>query len=250
MSLSSRLETFAYKHVFVPRQGKHTFDFIGNLYSKGEKVIDFGSGIGTNSKLFSPGDYIGLEINKSRVAESIRAFPDYNFQAIPLINTENDRLPVKDNSHDIVFISLCLHHIDSKTCKLLFAEFRRILKKGGCILGIEPCIISTSIFSNIIMNVVDRGDYIISEADYTDMYKSESFNIDPINIVRTFGYNLWQYKATISENGNINKDFFTKKTQYRKYTKPINTFLTYGKWVALIFIIFLLLQQSILSYLN
>ena len=51
MSIFSRLETFAYKHVFVPRQGKHTFDFIGDLYSKGEKVIDFGSGIGTNSRL-------------------------------------------------------------------------------------------------------------------------------------------------------------------------------------------------------
>ncbi|GIT74317.1 MAG: hypothetical protein Ct9H300mP29_3110 [Candidatus Neomarinimicrobiota bacterium] len=54
MSIFSRLETFAYKHVFVPRQGKHTFDFIGDLYSKGEKVIDFGSGIGTNSRLFFP----------------------------------------------------------------------------------------------------------------------------------------------------------------------------------------------------
>ena len=98
MSFFNRLETFAYKHVFVPRQGKHTFDFIGNEYSKGEKVIDFGSGLGTNSKLFSPDDYIGLEINKSRVAESNRSFPDYNFQVIPLINTENDRLKKIINS--------------------------------------------------------------------------------------------------------------------------------------------------------
>ena len=84
MSIFSRLETFAYKHVFIPRQGKHTFDFIGDLYSKGEKVIDFGSGIGTNSRLFSPDDYIGLEINKSRVSESCRAFPNYNFQKLHL----------------------------------------------------------------------------------------------------------------------------------------------------------------------
>ena len=99
------------------------------------------------------------------------------------------------------------------------------------------------------MNIIDRGDYIISEADYTAMYESESFNVDPINIVRTFGYNLWQYKATVSEKGNINKDFFTKKTQYREIIKPINTFLTYGKWVPLIYIIFLLLQYLILTFL-
>jgi len=83
-----------------------------------------------------------------------------------------------------------------------------------------------------------------------DMYKSESFNIDSINVVKTFGYNLWQYKATFSEKGSINKNFFTKKTLYRRFTKPINTFLTYGKWVALIFIIFLLLQNLIFTYLN
>lgn len=249
MSFFSRLETFAYKHMFVPRQGKHTFNFINNLYSKGEKVIDFGSGIGSNAKLFSPDDYIGLEVNKTRILESIRAFPNYNFISTPLISTESDRLPVKDSAYDIIFISLCLHHIDSKTCKLLFREFRRILKKGGCILGIEPCIMPSSTFSNIIMNIIDRGDYIISEADYTAMYESESFNVDPINIVRTFGYNLWQYKATVSEKGNINKDFFTKKTRYREIIKPINTFLTYGKWVPLIYIIFLLLQYLILTFL-
>ena len=250
MSFFSKLETFAYKHVFVPLQGKQTFNFINNLYSKGEKVIDFGSGIGTNSRLFYPDDYIGLDVNKTRVQESRRSFPNYNFISIPLISTENDRLPVKDNSYDIIFISLCLHHIDSKTCKLLFKEFRRILKNSGCILGIEPCIISSSIFSNIAMNVIDRGDYIISEADYTDMYKSEAFNIIPINIVRTFGYNLWQYQATISDKGNINNKFFIEKTRYRKIIKPINTFLTYGKWIAPIYIVFLLLQYSILTYLN
>ena len=34
LSFFSRLETFAYKHVFVPRQGKHTFDFIGRFIFK------------------------------------------------------------------------------------------------------------------------------------------------------------------------------------------------------------------------
>ena len=210
--------------MFVPRQGKHTFDFIGNLYSKGEKVIDFGSGIGTNSRLFSPDDYIGLEINKSRVAESNRSFPDYNFQVIPLINTENDRLPVKDNSHDIIFLSLCLHHIDSKTCKLLFREFRRILKKGGRILGIEPCIIPTSIFSNIIMNVIDRGDYIISEEDYTDMYKSESFNIDPINVVRTLATIFGSIKLLFLKKGVLTKTFLLKKHYIENLQNPLTHF--------------------------
>ena len=42
MSIFRKMETFVYKHLVVPLQGKHTFDFVGDIYSKGQKVLDFG----------------------------------------------------------------------------------------------------------------------------------------------------------------------------------------------------------------
>ena len=39
------------------------------------------------------------------------------------VSTEDDKIPFENDSFDLVFISLCLHHIDSATCKLLLKEF-------------------------------------------------------------------------------------------------------------------------------
>ena len=71
VNLFLKMETFVYKNFIVPLQGKHTFDFVSEHYQKGNRVLDFGCGIGSNSKLFKPEDYIGVEVDESRV-ESAR----------------------------------------------------------------------------------------------------------------------------------------------------------------------------------
>ena len=239
MSIFRKMETFVYKYLVVPLQGKHTFDFVGNIYSKGEKVLDFGSGVGTNSLLFYPNDYVGVEVDTSRVSESKRAFPNHRFQAISYISSYDDRLPFPDKSFDIVFISLCLHHIDSYTCKILFQEFRRLLKKDGVIVGVEP-IVTSDILSNIFMNLIDAGDFIISRNDYTKIYSSESFKVDPVNVVSVFGYHLWQYTATPS--GKDSSFYSSGMSTYRKIIKPFHKAVLYGKWVILFPLGYLLFQ--------
>ena len=240
MSIFRKMETFVYKYLVVPLQGKHTFDFVGDIYSKGEKVLDFGSGVGTNSLLFYPNDYVGVEVDTSRVSESKRAFPNHRFQAISYISSYDDRLPFPDKSFDIVFISLCLHHIDSYTCKILFHEFRRLLKKDGVIVGVEP-IVTSGILSNIFMNLIDAGDYIITRSNYTAMYASESFKVNPINVIKVFGYYLWQYTA--SADGEISHSFSSSMTTFRKIIKPFHKITLYGKWVMVAILGLYLLQQ-------
>ena len=240
MSIFRKTETFIYKHLVVALQGKHTFDFVGDIYSKEKRVLDFGSGVGTNSGLFYPNDYVGVEVDTSRVSESKYTFPNHRFQEISYISSYDDRLPFPDESFDIVFISLCLHHIDSYTCKILFQEFRRLLKGGGMIVGIEP-IITSDILSNIFMNLIDAGDYIISRNDYTKMYSSESFRVDSINVVRVFGYHLWQYTAIPS--GKDSSSYSSDMTTYRKIIKPFHKIVVlYGKWFMLFFLGYLLFQ--------
>ena len=240
MSIFRKTETFIYKHLVVALQGEHTFDFVGDIYSKEKRVLDFGSGVGTNSGLFYPNDYVGVEVDTSRVSESKRAFPNHQFQAISFISSYDDRLPFPDKSFDIVFISLCLHHIDSYTCKILFQEFRRLLKKDGVIVGVEP-IVTSGILSNIFMNLIDAGDYIISRNDYTKMYSSESFRVDSINVVSVFGYHLWQYTAIPS--GKDSSSYSSDMTTYRKIIKPFHKIVVlYGKWLMLFFFGYLLFQ--------
>ena len=240
MSIFRKTETFIYKHLVVALQGEHTFDFVGDIYSKGEKVLDFGSGVGTNSGLFYPDDYVGVEVDTTRVSESKYTFPNHRFQEISYISSYDDRLPFPDESFDIIFISLCLHHIDSYTCKILFQEFRRLLKGGGMIVGIEP-IITSNILSNIFMNLMDAGDFIISRNDYRKMYSSESFRVDSINVIRVFGYHLWQYTAISS--GKDSGSYSSNMTAYRKIIKPFHKIIVlYGKWLMLFFFGYLLFQ--------
>ena len=239
MSIFRKTETFIYKHLVVALQGEHTFDFVSDIYSKGKRVLDFGSGVGTNSGLFYPDDYVGVEVDTSRVSESKYTFPNHRFQEISYVSSYDDRLSFPDESFDMIFISLCLHHIDSYTCKILFQEFRRLLKRGGVIVGIEP-VVTSHILSNIFMNLIDAGDFIISRNDYTKIYSSESFRVDPVNVVSVFGYHLWQYTAIPS--GKDSSSYSSGMTTYRKMIKPFHKAVLYGKWVILFPLGYLLFQ--------
>ena len=240
MKIFEKFETLAYRNIVVPLQGRTTFHFVNEHYNKGMKVLDFGCGTGSNSKLFHPKDYIGSEVDSSRVESSSKKYPKYKFEKIPTINSLKDKLPWADNSFDIIFVSLCLHHISAKSCKIIFKEFRRVLKSNGKILGIEPALIDGKYFSNIFMNILDAGDYILPLDKYKDMYQSESFKTTHINLIKTFGYNLWQYSSTVT--GEKSTKFKSDKTQIRKITKPIHLLGLYGKWLVLVYLAYTLIN--------
>ena len=72
------------------------------------------------------------------------------------------------------------------------------------------------------------------------MYKSESFTTTHINVVKTFGYNLWQYSSVATDEEPTK--FEHGKTQIRKITKPIHLLGLYGKWLVLIYLAYTLIN--------
>ena len=72
------------------------------------------------------------------------------------------------------------------------------------------------------------------------MYRSESFKTNHINIVKTLGYNLWQYSSVVV--GDKSTEFNNDKTPIRKITKPIHLLGLYGKWLVLIFVIYTIIN--------
>ena len=243
MSIFSKLETLTYRNIVVPLQGKETFDFVKNHYSEGMKILDFGCGTGSNSKLFHDADYTGAEVDNSRVKSSRQKYVGKRFEKIPIIHSSEDKLPWANSSFDLIFVSLCLHHINAKTCKLIFKEFHRVLKSNGKIIGIEPCLIEKKYFNNLFMNVLDAGDYIHPIETYKNIYSSESFETSHLDIVKTFGYNLWQYcSKPISDKSTPYKG---DMTTYRKFMKPVHVLGLYGKWIVFAFLVFLFLKSLI-----
>ena len=91
------------------------------------------------------------------------------------------------------------------------------------------------------MNLIDAGDYIISQSNYTAMYASESFKVDSIKVVNIFGYHLWQYTAI--PQGKNSSSFSSGMTAYRKIIKPFHFLIVlYGKWVVAVLLGYFLLQ--------
>ena len=77
MSVFEKLETFAYRNIVVPLQGSTTFDFVNEHYNKGMKVLDFGCGTGSNSKLFHSDLFENYPINRLKKIDVIVCNPPY-----------------------------------------------------------------------------------------------------------------------------------------------------------------------------
>jgi ubiquinone/menaquinone biosynthesis C-methylase UbiE len=148
------------KH-YIHRPIEQQFDL------KQKTVLDFGSGTGANSTLCTPGHYIGLEPDQSRVHYSRKLYPDYNFEVL-----NGPQLPLDDRSIDYVMLIAVLHHIDTKQIKGYLDEFKRVLKPNGNIIVMEPFICKENPLCNWFMQFYDKGDYLRSEAEYLKLFQN------------------------------------------------------------------------------
>ncbi len=148
--------------LYIKKIVERKFDF------EGKNVLDFGCGSGSNSFLFSPNNYLGLDVDKNRVDFAIKKFADYKFQVI-----KNSNLPSPDNFFDFICIFATIHHIPSSDFQKYIEEFKRILKPNEQIIIIEPYINEKNKFSNWFMTTFDDGKYIRSEEEYLDFFKKD-----------------------------------------------------------------------------
>ena len=144
-----------YTKLFLDSIIKGSIDFNSRL------VLEFGCGIGSNSILFHPEYYIGVDCDEDRVRYAYDLYPGYRFK---VLNT--DYLPASDNTIDFILVVSVLHHIPSKELPLYLEEFRRVLKPGGQVIVYEPCFFDDCLISNLYMNYFDRGSYIRNKSRY------------------------------------------------------------------------------------
>lgn len=138
--------------------------------TENKKILDFGCGTGSNSQLFHPKDYIGIDCDKKRISYAKSLNPYYAFRT-----TENDILPVKSHSIDYILIVSVLHHIPSNIFSSILKEFRRVLNSDGKIIAIEPCIYKEFPICNSFMNLFDKGKYIREEEEYLSIFHNHKY---------------------------------------------------------------------------
>jgi len=155
-------------------------------------VLDFGCGVGSSSCLFTPANYLGVDIDSSRIAYAKRIHPNYNFKVI-----KENLLPIASNSLDYIMIIAVLHHIASDKIQPCLQEFQRILKPYGKIIVTEPCIFENSRFNNWFMRSLDNGKYIRTEKSYLNLFEDNKFQVKVIKKYRRLFYNEILFSATV-----------------------------------------------------
>ncbi|MGG7144747.1 class I SAM-dependent methyltransferase [Clostridium nigeriense] len=101
---------------------------------KGKVVADLGCGTGFVSLALSDEANIVFSVdNSSNMLKQLRAnASDKNYKNLYLIKSSLDNLSLFDESVDIVFINMALHHI--KDAKKAISEMYRVLKKDGVVV--------------------------------------------------------------------------------------------------------------------
>jgi SAM-dependent methyltransferase len=106
---------------------------LGRL-SPGERVLDLGSGAGTDSliaaQMVGPeGSVTGIDMTPQMLAKARAAVTDMGLDNVEFVEGEAEQLPFPDESFDVVISNGVIDLIPDKDA--VFAELHRVLAPGG-----------------------------------------------------------------------------------------------------------------------
>jgi arsenite methyltransferase len=123
----------------VPDASAQSFAGVANPFSlgrltSGERVLDLGSGAGTDSliaaQMVGPeGHVTGVDMTPEMIAKSRASAGELGLDNVEFVESEAERLPFADASFDVAISNGVIDLIPDKD--LVFAELHRILRPGG-----------------------------------------------------------------------------------------------------------------------
>jgi SAM-dependent methyltransferase len=195
MELSPRLYHWLVRPPWLTRRYIH--DVIRNHFDfQNKTVLDFGAGVGSNCRLFCPDRYLGVEPCQQRVKLALRMNPGYCFSRL-----EGNWLPAPSETFDYILVVAVLHHLSSPQLRNYVTEFRRVLKRGGQMIVMEPCLSKHADLRNWVMIRIDRGKYIRSEEEYQRVFADSGYETKVLRRFRKLLlYNELFFTATPTDN--------------------------------------------------
>ncbi len=100
---------------------------------KGRTLLDVGCGNGVDSLYFAARGYrvVSTDFSESGIAALDALAAKKQLKIRSLLHDTAKKFPFRDGSFDIVYAHLALHYFDDATTRKVFAEMRRLLRKGG-----------------------------------------------------------------------------------------------------------------------
>jgi SAM-dependent methyltransferase len=116
------------------------------------RVLDVGSGPGTNAGLFSRADYLGLDWNDAYVRYAQRRYHGRFIRA-----DARTFKPALGESFDCILVNSLLHHLSDQDVRVVLANLAGLLAEGGAIHIIELVLPVGSGPARLLAHF-DRGD--------------------------------------------------------------------------------------------
>jgi arsenite methyltransferase len=123
----------------VPEAAVESFAGVANPFSlgrlaPGERVLDVGSGAGTDSMVAAlmvgpDGSVTGIDMTPEMLAKARAAADEAGLANVTFVEAEAERLPFADESFDVVISNGVIDLIPDKDA--VFAEIHRVLAPGG-----------------------------------------------------------------------------------------------------------------------
>jgi ubiquinone/menaquinone biosynthesis C-methylase UbiE len=143
----TRASKYDNRNIFYNRENRSHFkkidkviDFV--IKQKPENILEIGVGTGIHaSKLLTSCkhkiSYVGIDVSKEMLSIARKRIEGIRKgNSVKLLVSDMHNLPFKDSSFDLVYCVATLHHSNDPDKAVL--EMKRVLKKGGRLILIEP----------------------------------------------------------------------------------------------------------------
>lgn len=210
-----------YKAVPISGRLKYCIGLARKVGVKNKKIADVGcsNGLVANILAKSSKKYIGIDPSITAINFAKKRIKKADF----LVSTA-DKLPIKDNSQDLVFMFDVIEHVPKRTERKVFKESLRILKKGGKFILTTP-------FDHPITTYSDPAWYLghrhYSIDKMSKLLKSSGFTVNEIGVTGsawTSIYTVWFYIMKWIFGKNMPRNgFLEKKDDEGFMRKGINT---------------------------
>ncbi len=134
---------------------------------KGQKynnVLDFGCGIGILAPLFSPKQYLGIDIDPRAITYAKRKYQEYTFRVGDVTKLRLHK------GFDLIVVVGVLHHLNDRELQASLGVMKSLLMSNGKIIMIEaiPPIYKWNILSHILRSL-DKGHYVRDVESYRSL---------------------------------------------------------------------------------